>query len=88
YRAEAFADMPLADEKCAQLAAIGKEYRLALELAESKPGSMGRRAAWHWAEKATAALGEFVANSPDLGVIVGASAARLRQPTSRKSSRG
>jgi hypothetical protein len=79
YRAEIAADLPLAETRCSQLAEVGKQYRLALELAESGPGTMGSRAAWGWAEKATAALGEIVANSAELGLMVSASAAKLKR---------
>jgi hypothetical protein len=88
YRAELAADLPLAETRCAQLQEIGKQYRLALELADAGSGTMGSRAAWGWAEKATAALGEFVDGSADLGLMVSASAAKLsRHGPARKTSR-
>jgi hypothetical protein len=77
YRAEMALDMPLVETRCAQLEEIGKQYRLALKLAASGPGTMGHRAAWVWAEKATAALGQFVAGSSDLALMVSSSAERL-----------
>lgn len=83
YRAELALDLPLVETRCAQLEEIGKEYRLALKLAECSPGTMGRRAAWTWAEKATASLGQFVAGSADLGLMVSATAERLRRPARR-----
>ena len=57
YRAERASDVPLPETRCAKLAEIGKQYRLALKLAK------GSRAAWGWGEKASAAPGEFVAGS-------------------------
>ena len=84
YRAELKAPPPRADKlRRERLEQIGKNYRLALELAaKCEAGTMGRRAAWGWAEKATAALGEFVAESMSDSVrlvdAVEATAAKLR----------
>jgi hypothetical protein len=88
YRAELAADLPLVETRCARLQEIGKQYRLALQLAESGAGTMGSRAAWTWAEKATAALGEVVASSAELALMVRASAVKLsRHQPPRKPSR-
>lgn len=65
YRAELKMPPPRADRRRRErLEEIGKHFRLALELAaKCDQGTMGRRAAWDWAEKATEALGEFVQES-------------------------
>jgi hypothetical protein len=62
-----------------QLLAIGKQFRLALDLSKYDPDTMGGRAARSWAEKATAALGEFVAESALMAPAVAATAERLRR---------
>lgn len=78
YRAERAAALPDGRERLDRLTEIGKHYRLALELAlKCGPGTMGRRAAWAWAEKATEALGDFVAESAELASVVRASAQKL-----------
>jgi Uma2 family endonuclease len=61
YRAELAADLPLAQSRCDQLAEIGKQYRLSLELAESGPGTMPRHLSLAPAERrhlVTSATGE------------------------------
>lgn len=61
------------------LADVGKQLRDALELSRVKPDTMGHRAAWMWAEKGAAALGEFVgANETTLATVLRASSAKLR----------
>jgi hypothetical protein len=62
-----------------RLLEIGQQYRLALEMGgKYAPDTMGARAALGWAEKATAALGELVADSLDLAPAVAATAVKLR----------
>jgi hypothetical protein len=58
---------------------IGQELRMALDLGRSQPGSMGYRAAWTWAEQATAKLGALIGEKQQLAPIVRASAMRLRR---------
>jgi hypothetical protein len=62
-----------------QLLEIGKQFRLALDLSKYEPDTMGGRAARSWAEKATAALGEIVADSELMAPAVAATAERLRR---------
>jgi hypothetical protein len=61
---------------------IGRGYRSALDLARrSGEGTLGRRAAWSWAEKSTSALGNLVAEQSQVATLVRASAALLgRRP--------
>jgi hypothetical protein len=79
YRAERAKPTP--DRACLdRLVVIGGHYRLALELGmKHGPDTMGGRAALSWAEKATAALGELVAESEMIAPAVAATAARLRR---------
>jgi hypothetical protein len=59
---------------------IGKQYRQALDLGtKCEPDTMGGRAAVSWAEKATAALGEFVGEDMTVGAAVRATVAQLRR---------
>jgi hypothetical protein len=63
-----------------RLTDIGHDLRQALDLARrSGPGTLGRRAAWDRAERATASLGEFVADGSTVELLVIAAAARLRR---------
>jgi hypothetical protein len=76
YRAEKA--MPaLNAARLEQLLEIGKQFRLALDLSKFEPDTMGGRAARSWAEKATKALGQFVADSELMAPAVAATAARL-----------
>ena len=53
--------------------------RQALELSRVEPDTIGHRAAWGWAEKGTAALGDFVASiDAKLEPVVRAAAERLK----------
>lgn len=81
YRAELAARPPHADpRRIEHLEAIGKQLRLALDLAtRCGPGPLGRRAAWSHAEPATAALGEYVSGALLLDDAVRATALKLRQ---------
>jgi hypothetical protein len=66
--------------RLARLVEIGKQYRLALELGNKcAPDTIGGRAARSWADTATAALGEVVANSDLVATAVRATAKRLRR---------
>jgi hypothetical protein len=80
YRAELAAPPPRSDRRrLDRLEEIGKHFRLALDLAaRSPPDTMGHRAAWDRAEKATRALGEFVAESEALAMAVRATARKMR----------
>jgi hypothetical protein len=63
-----------------RLLEIGKQYRLALELGgKCNPDTIGGRAARSWADTATVALGEVVAESDLVAKAVGATAQRLRR---------
>lgn len=76
YRAEkARSNLDAARLEC--LLEIGKQFRLALDLSKYDPDTMGGRAARGWAEKATRALGQFVADSELMAPAVAATAARL-----------
>ncbi|HEU4583633.1 MAG TPA: hypothetical protein VFS67_35485 [Polyangiaceae bacterium] len=79
YRAE-LARKPDAMQlaRLARLEEIGKELRLALRLSTGEPDTMGHRAAWGWAEKATKALGEVVGAHLPVADVPRASAAKLR----------
>lgn len=58
---------------------IGRMLRTALELSRVEPDTIGHRAAWGWAGKATTALGDFVAaNESPLAAVLRASAEKLR----------
>ena len=80
YRAELGSESP-DPGRLGRLLEIGKQYRLALDLGSKyPPDTMAGRAARSWAEKATAALGAFVAESPELmAPAVAATAERLRR---------
>lgn len=78
YRAEL--SMPARDTRTLEaLQQIGQELRMALDLGRSQPGSMGYRAAWTWAEQATAKLGAVIADKQPLAPVVRATALRLRR---------
>jgi hypothetical protein len=79
YRAE-LARKPDAMQpaRLAKLAEIGKHLRLALDLSRGEPDTVGHRAAWGWAEKATAELGEVVGQHLPLADVLRASVAKLR----------
>lgn len=79
YRAE-LARQPDAMQasRLARLAEIGNELRLALNLSRGTPDTMGHRAAWGWAEKATAALGEVVGAHLPVADVLLASMEKLR----------
>jgi hypothetical protein len=87
YRAERDADSPDSHERLRALVEAGKAYRQALDLAmESEPGTLGRRAAWSWAEKATDKLGRVVGSRSELSALIEVSAAclgRRRKPPTR-----
>ena len=88
YRAELATDLPLAEMRCEKLVKIGQEYQRALKLATVGREAASSRAAWGWAERATAALEEFVAQSADVGLMVTATAATLsRRPRRPNGSR-
>jgi hypothetical protein len=87
YRAERHTDLPLVEERCRKLTDIGTQYQLALKLAKSGPGTADSRAAMQRVARATAALEEFVANTTDVGLLVNATAARLRLPAQRLDAR-
>jgi hypothetical protein len=62
----------------AEIQRIGAELREALDLARSSgAGTMGRRAAWAKAERATQALGALVADGCAVEPLVQATAMRL-----------
>jgi hypothetical protein len=79
YRAE-LARKPDAMQpaRLARLEEIGKQLRLALDRSRGQPDTMGHRAAWGWAEKATSALGEIVGAHLPLGDVLRASLEKLR----------
>jgi hypothetical protein len=78
YRAELALPPPRADrQRLDQLEEVGRMFRRALELSRHEPDTMGHRAAWSWAEKATAALGVYVGEDLRLGPVLRASAAKL-----------
>jgi hypothetical protein len=79
YRAE-LARKPDAMQpaRLAQLQAIGTMLRRALDLSRGEPDTMGHRAAWGWAEKATAALGQMVGEHLPLAAVLRASTEKLR----------
>ena len=63
-----------------RLEAIGQQLKQALDLArKSGPGTLGRRAAWNWAEQGTAALGELVADGSTIEPLVRAAAAQVKR---------
>jgi hypothetical protein len=61
---------------------VGRMLRTALELSRTEPDTIGHRAAWGWAGKATAALGDFVATGDGpalaLAAVLRASTEKLR----------
>jgi hypothetical protein len=79
YRAElALPEAQRQPSRLDRLVEIGKQYRLALELgSRCNPDTMGGRAARSWAETATAALGEVVAESDWVAKAVRETARRL-----------
>jgi hypothetical protein len=78
YRAELALPPPRSDRlRLDRLEEIGKYFRRALDLSGGKPDTMGHRAAWNWAERATQALGEFVGDDLRLGEVLRASAVKL-----------
>lgn len=81
YRAELAAPPPRADRaRIDRLLEIGKQYRLALDLGiKCPPDTLGGRAARHWADTATAALGEFVASSELMATAVACTALKLKR---------
>ena len=79
YRAERDADLPESLERLRRLEEAGKAYRQALDLGRCEPGTMGCRAAWSWAEKATAILCEVVGDQGELSNVVSVSALALRR---------
>jgi hypothetical protein len=80
YRAEL--SKPIADRaRIERLLQIGQQYRQALQMgARYAPDTMAGRAALGWAETATAALGDLVADSLELAPAVAATAVKLRRP--------
>lgn len=79
YRAERASELPDA-RRLEKLEEVGTQYRLALELGiKCEPDTVGGRAARGWAEKATATLGEVVAESALVASAVRATAAKLRR---------
>ena len=66
--------------RLARLQDIGTQYRRALDMAgKYGPDTMGGRAAFNWAEKATASLGQYVADCEPIAVAVAATAVRLKR---------
>jgi hypothetical protein len=64
--------------RLARLEEIGKQYRLAIDMGgKCGPDTIGNRAARSWAEKATLALGEYVAMSDLMAPAVAATAKKL-----------
>jgi hypothetical protein len=61
-----------------ELEQIGQELNLALELGDGEAGSLGSRAAWVWADQATAKLGELVGNM-QLAPAVRVTVARMKR---------
>ena len=72
---------PIADpSRLARLEDIGKRYRRALDMAgKYGPDTMGGRAAFSWAEQATALLGQYVADCEPIAVAVAATAVKLKR---------
>jgi hypothetical protein len=63
-----------------RLEVIGHQLKQALELArKSGAGTLGRRAAWNWAEQGTAGLGELVADGSTIEPLVRAAAAQVKR---------
>jgi hypothetical protein len=81
YRAElALPEEQRQPSRLDRLLTIGKQYRLALELGtQCEPDTCGGRAARLWADRATAALGEVVAESELVATAVRATARRLQR---------
>jgi hypothetical protein len=77
YRAERAA-LPPDHRTLEALEQIGQELRMALDLGKNEPGSMGYRAAWSWAEQATAKLGALVTDM-HVAPAVKATSAKLRR---------
>jgi hypothetical protein len=78
YRAELRRTSPGPDPaRLDRLAEIGSWFRRALALAKSAPDTLRARAAWEWAEKATAALGEIVTEDVRLAPAVRATSLPL-----------
>lgn len=78
YRAEVAKPNP-DRSRVERLLQIGQLYRTALEMAKYAPDTIGGRAARAKAERATAALGEYVADSELMAPAVAATAAGLRR---------
>jgi hypothetical protein len=79
FRAERAKAMP-DPSRLARLEDIGKQYRRALDMAgKYGPDTMGGRAAFNWAEKATAQLGQYVADCEPIALAVAATATRLKR---------
>src|SRR6187401_2080016 len=78
YRAE-LARKPdaMQPSRLARLEEIGKQLRLALDLSRGQPDTMGHRAAWGWADKATTALGEIVGAHLPVADVLRASLEKL-----------
>ncbi|MEY2936956.1 MAG: hypothetical protein RL033_7705 [Pseudomonadota bacterium] len=78
YRAELALPPPRADKlRVDQLVEIGRMYRTALDLSRGEPDTMGHRAAWSWAQKATAALCAFVGEELRLAPVLRSAARKL-----------
>jgi hypothetical protein len=67
-------------DRAKRLERVGELLNAALDLARtSGPGTMGRRAAWSKAEKATEELGYIVADGITVETLVSAAAAKIRR---------
>ena len=78
YRAEQAVDVPESYGRLGRLEEAGRAFREALELAgKNQPGTMGRRAAWSWAEKGVHILAEIVSGQPELTELVRVSGAGI-----------
>jgi hypothetical protein len=67
------------EERRAELAEIGKLYRLALRLAKAGPDTLGGKASWKWAEEATDRLARLVDYSTPIGPGLLATAGKLKR---------
>jgi hypothetical protein len=61
-----------------QLVDVGGLLRRALDLSKGQPDTIGHRAAWMWAEQATAALGAFVGEQLPLAEVLRATMVKLQ----------
>ncbi len=65
-----------------ELIAVGRELRDCLDLAQrTEPDTLGHRAAWSRAERATATLGAMIAHEEAIAPVVAAAVKRVGRAT-------